>query len=414
MPAVTIYERVKQQGRWREVSVTMPRINKKDGSIFQKDDRQGLFIVTWCEHRRKKRQAVKGPQGRLPYLSEAVKLADSKKWYLESKDDHPVVDPTTAKSRPEIHRSVDLYLEAKSGCAKTLSAHTCALHEFREFCAGEHITYVDQVSKAHMHRFYEQLVQGGNAPFTAGLKLMRANQFLRAVLRLAPGQGVIKKSDYKRELTVGRVPTRYTKAELDALFSHMRPLDHLIFSTLLESGLRKKELMHIEDSDLIHEQLSPGVFKCEIRVESKPHYRHQTKTGATRNVLVSKELMDRLLARKDTRRPSKLLFSAHTGKVDHHILERLKTAAKRAKLDPTTVDLHKFRATAATTWLRSKELGGKGWDIGFVRQQLGHADLASIEHYIALVRSDELAMQEQQKDGVNRFGGPGGLIYSVE
>jgi hypothetical protein len=48
------------------------------------------------------------------YLSEAVKLADSKKWYLESKDDHPVVDRTTAKSRPEIHRSVDLYLEAKS------------------------------------------------------------------------------------------------------------------------------------------------------------------------------------------------------------------------------------------------------------------------------------------------------------
>ncbi len=52
---------------------------------------------------------------------------------------------------------------------------------------------------------------------------------------------------------------------------------------------------------------------------------------------------------------------------------------------------------------------------GFVRQQLGHADLASIEHYIALVRSDELAMREQQaKDGVKRLGGPGGLIYSVE
>ena len=28
-----------------------------------------------------------------------------------------------------------------------------------------------------------------------------------------------------------------------------------------------------------------------------------------------------------------------------------------------------------------------GWDIGFVRQQLGHGDLASIEHYIAPCRS---------------------------
>jgi len=217
---------------------------------------------------------------------------------------------------------------------------------------------------------------------------------------------------------VSKVPERYTKAELDALFAHLRPLDHLIFSTFLDAGLRKKELMHLEDSDLIHEQLSPGLFKCEIRVESKPHYRHQTKTGATRNVLVPCELMDRLLAHRDTPRPSKLLFGARTGKVDHHILERLKAAAKRAEIDPTTVDLHKFRATAATTWLRSKELGGKGWDIGFVRQQLGHADLASIEHYIALVRSDELAMREQgskeQKDGLPRLGGPNGMIYSVE
>jgi integrase len=68
--------------------------------------------------------------------------------------------------------------------------------------------------------------------------------------------------------------------------------------------------------------------------------------------------------------------------------------ARRAGLDPATVWLHKFRATAATNWLRSKELGGKGWDIGFVRQQLGHADLQSIEHYITLVKNSEMAMRE--------------------
>jgi integrase len=67
--------------------------------------------------------------------------------------------------------------------------------------------------------------------------------------------------------------------------------------------------------------------------------------------------------------------------------------ARRAGLDPTTCWLKKFRATAATNWLRSRELGGKGWDIGFVRQQLGHEDLKSIEHYIATVRNEELALQ---------------------
>jgi integrase len=416
MPVVAIYERIKDDGRWREVPVQMPRLSKKDGSLFQKDDRRGRFIISWYEQRKKQRQTVKTRtrnSRELPYLSDALALAASKKWYLDSREDHPVVDPTTAKARPEIHQSVDLYLEAKSGCAKTLSAHTCALHEFREFCTDERITHVDEITKAHIHRFYEQLVRDGNAPFTAANKILKVNSFYKSVLQRDAGHGVIKKADFKRELTVSKVPTRYTKAELDGLFAHMRQLDHLIFSTFLEAGLRKMELMHLEDTDLLHDEISPGVFKCEIRVESKPHWKYQTKTGATRNVLVSKELMDRLLARKDTRRPSKLLFGAHTGKVDHHILERLKTAAKRAKIDPTTVDLHKFRATAATTWLRLKELGGKGWDIGFVRQQLGHADLASIEHYIALVRSDELAMREQ-KDGVKMLGGPGGLIYSVE
>lgn len=232
------------------------------------------------------------------------------------------------------------------------------------------------------------------------------NYFYKSVLHRDAGHGVVKKADFKRELTVSKVPTRYTKAELDGLFAHMRPLDHLIFSTFLEAGLRKKELMHLEDIDLLHDEISPGVFKCEIRVESKPHWQYQTKTGATRNVLVSKELMARLLARKDTRRPSKLLFGAKTVKPDYHILERLKTAAKRAKIGPMTVDLHKFRATAATTWLRSKELGGKGWDIGFVRQQLGRAELARVEHYAALVRSGEVAASGQTVYPT--------LIYSTE
>ena len=67
--------------------------------------------------------------------------------------------------------------------------------------------------------------------------------------------------------------------------------------------------------------------------------------------------------------------------------------AKRAGLDPTTCWLHKFRATCATDWLRSKDLGGGGFNIGFVRQQLGHRDLQSIEHYLALVKLESVSME---------------------
>lgn len=178
------------------------------------------------------------------------------------------------------------------------------------------------------------------------------------------------------------------------MFSVMDTDEHLVFSTFYESGLRKRELMHLEASDLICDELVPGRFKTEIRVQSKPAWKFQTKTGGGRAVWVSKDLMDRLQQRKATCRASKLLFGSSTGRPDYHLLDKLKAIARRAGLDPATVWLHKWRATAATNWLRSKDLGGKGWDIGFVRQQLGHEDMKSIEHYIALVRTEELALQE--------------------
>jgi integrase len=58
-----------------------------------------------------------------------------------------------------------------------------------------------------------------------------------------------------------------------------------------------------------------------------------------------------------------------------------------------------LRATTATHWLRSKDLGGMGRDIAVVRQQLGHSDYKSIEAYIALVKNEELAYKEHIANG---------------
>jgi integrase len=390
---VSIYERAKTAGKWREIPMRVPRIIKKDGSLFAKDDRQGKFIISWCENRKKKRQAVKADGG-LPWLSDAVALAKSKAWYLDSRKTHPVSDPTTAPARPEIYGQIPLYLDAKSGCAKTLSAHRLALREFAGYAAGQHIAYVDEIAKPHMHKFYDELVGGGNTPFTAARKILKVNSFYRAVMKLDAGRGVITKRDYKRELTTSRTPEVYSRQELDALFAHMDGYENLVFSVFLGAALRKKELQHLEDADLIRDEMVPGKWKCELRIESKPQWGHMTKTGATRNVLIPKELMDRLQERKLSSRPSSLLFGTGRGKPDSQILRRLKKIAERAGIDPAKCTDKKFRATAATGWLRSKELGGKGWDIGFVRQQLGHADLQSIEHYITLVKNSEMAMRE--------------------
>jgi integrase len=392
---VSIYERLKQAGRWREMPVRIPPSKiKNDGSLFAKDNRRGTFVISWCENRKKKRQAVRDSDGgNIVSLSDALALAKSKAWYLNSRKAHAVSDPTVAAKRLTIPEQAALYLAAKSGCKATVSAHRLALTEFQSFAARRRIAFLDEITKPDMRKFFDELIGGGNCPFTAANKILRVNAFYRAMLGLDPGKGVVKKKDFKRELTPSRIPEVYGKAEIEALFKAMDGYDNLVFSVLLRAGLRKKELMHLEDGDLIQEELAPGKWKCELRIESKPHWKHLTKTGEARTVLIPRALMERLQERRATPRPSSLLFGAASGKPDSQILRRLKKTARRAGIDPARVLLHKFRATCATDWLRSKDLGGRGFDIGFVRQQLGHRDLQSIEHYLALVKLESVSME---------------------
>lgn len=404
---VAIYERVKLDNKWTRIPVEIPGGRRRDGRLFLKDDRHGKFKLSWYEKRIKKLQPVTNTndEQQTPLLSHAIKQADDKSWFLNNRHRN-VADPTVAAVvRKKLADEIPSYLEAKSGCKKTVSAHRLALTEFQGWVTqqkkGRGIRYVDEITKPLLRQFFDYLVDGNededgpeNTPFTAAHKVMKVNSFYRAVFHLEAGKGVITKKDYKRELKSNRVPEIFSKQEIDAMFSVMDEDEHLIFSTIYEAGLRKREWMHLEDTDLFLHELQPGVFNCEIRVESKPHCKYQTKTGNSRNVGVSKELIDRLLRRKATKRTSRLLFGTSLGKPDYHVWDRLKAIAKRAGLDPTTVWVHKWRATAATNWLRSKELRGKGWDIGYVRQQLGHEDLKSIEHYISTIRNEERVLRE--------------------
>src|SRR5262250_171970 len=93
---VTIYERVKLDGKWTRVRVEIPSGRKRDGRLFLKDDRQGKFQLSWYEERRKKWQHVTNPtdEEQLPYLSHALKQADDKSWFLNNR--HRNVDDPTA------------------------------------------------------------------------------------------------------------------------------------------------------------------------------------------------------------------------------------------------------------------------------------------------------------------------------
>jgi integrase len=170
----------------------------------------------------------------------------------------------------------------------------------------------------------------------------------------------------------------------------MTPDEVALFETLLKAGLRKQEVMFLEDGDLIVETLGPGLVRRDICVQSKPHWGFVTKNGKKRLVPIPADLMNKLLAVKAKARSSKLLFGTSSGKPDYHILDTLHSIAKRAGFDPSNFWLHKFRSTCATNWLRSPKFGGKGYDIAIVRELLGHDDYKSIEAYLAYVRREEL------------------------
>jgi integrase len=294
-------------------------------------------------------------------------------------------------------RAVDLYIDSLTRCKRTKSAYGHAVREFEAWNAslknGTKKTFMEQIDKAHLGKFFEYLVddEPENCPYTAAMKLLRVNAFIRATLKLDPGKGPIKKSDYRRELKSGQDrPEIYTRDELTRLFGAMTPDENLQFEVFLKTGLRKREVMFLEDDDLIVDTLAPGLVKRQIRVTNKPHLGFMTKNGKTRYVRVDRELMDKLLALKATKRPSRLLFSTANGLPDYHMLDTLRSIASRAGIEPSRCWLHKFRATCATNWLRSKRLGGEGHDIGLVREWLGHDDYKSIEAYFAIAREEEL------------------------
>ena len=359
---VKIYDRVKVQGKWTDRPVSIPKL-KADGTMYLKDDREGKFHISWYEGKSKKRHPKT-----CTTLSEALKVKADKEWFVQNQNCPGVQDPTLPDARLPISVAINGYIDALMGAKATKKAHR---HDLREFEAWNGSLenekgkkFVEEIDKAHMRRFFEYLVddEPENCPFTAAWKLMRLNKFIRTVLKLDPGKWPIKKSDYRRELKSGQTPPEiYTRDELKLLFEVMTADEVVLFELFLNSGLRKREVMFLENDDLIVENLAPGLVKRQIRVTSKHRLGFMTKNGKTRFVPVERDLMNKLLVLKATERPSRLLFGTRTGLPDYHMLDTLHAIAKRAGMDdPSQCWLHKFRSTCATNWLRAKRLGGKG------------------------------------------------------
>jgi hypothetical protein len=107
-----------------------------------------------------------------------------------------------------------------------------------------------------------------------------------------------------------------------------------LFATFLLTGFREQEVMFLRWSDVNFELRT-------VRVTAKPELAFYPKRWEDREVPAPVELIEEL--RKHSHRPKcQFVFPSPTGNREQHMLDHCKSAATRAKLDPTKFDLKTF------------------------------------------------------------------------
>jgi hypothetical protein len=92
---------------------------------------------------------------------------------------------------------------------------------------------IEHVRRYDLLRFKQNLVDKGRSERTAANKCLRINQFIRSVLKLDPGKGIITGKDMK--FTEPEVSV-YNDDELAELFKECDAYRHAIFKTFLTAG----------------------------------------------------------------------------------------------------------------------------------------------------------------------------------
>jgi integrase len=286
-----------------------------------------------------------------------------------------VLDP----QRVSLRKAVDTYIkEVRSRKALVAAAaYEFTLNEFLDGCSK---TYADELAPEDITKFHGQMQRRGLTDRTVHNRHQHIRSFL-LYLELDA-----KKIAGKAPRITKTMPEIYEPEDLVAFFASLTTLfDKLLFTLLLQSGLREQEAVYLEWIDISYDRKT-------LQVRSKPRYKHTIKDYEERELTLSKKLIAHLRAyRKQIPEEYRLVFGRQGGRLDQpdsHFLRRLKVLVRDAGLNcdvckPCVENgecekwfLHKFRATYATTLLRS------GLDLSTVQGLMGHKDLASTMRYL--------------------------------
>ena len=262
---------------------------------------------------------------------------------------------------------------------KTWAAYSTALGYFQESCPK---LYLEEIERGDLLKFSAFLRdQKEQSPRSVYNKFENLMTFLKS----NGIRGLVGKNDWPRY--VEEEPEIYEREELDKLFAACEREERLWYEFFLMTGMREQEVMHCSWEDI---HFSRGT----VTVRYKPEYGFSPKNYREREVPIPAKLVKKLKTAKAKAGMScGLVFPTAGCRPKLDFLDTLKAVAERAKLNPKSFWLHKFRATFATWSLWA------GVDLRTVQQWLGHSDMESTMRYLKPSRS------QQVRQKVNRIFG---------
>jgi integrase/recombinase XerD len=251
---------------------------------------------------------------------------------------------------------------------RTYTAYKLAMDYFLESCSKrQYLVEVDRRDLLHYAAFLRDVKN--LSPRSVRNKFGNVMSFLKA----NGVRGLANKNDWPRYTE--EEPEIYEQEKLDQFFAACTADERVQFEFFLMTGMRYQEVMHCCWPDV---DLNQGV----VRVRAKPQWGFSPKTYEEREVLLPQRLVKQLKAWKAKSNPAcELVFPTSGYRPQQNFLDTCKVIAKRAKLNPETFWLHKFRATFAT-----RHLWG-GVDLRTVQSWLGHKDMVSTMRYLKPNRS---------------------------
>jgi integrase len=244
---------------------------------------------------------------------------------------------------------------------KTYSAYSTALNYFAESCRKQ---FVEDIDRKDMLRFSAFLRdEKDQSPRSVYNKF----ESMMAFLKLQGVRGLVGKTDWPR--FTEESPEVYEREEISRFLDACEPNERLWFEFFLMTGMREQEVMYTYWSDI-------NFAKCTVKVSHKPDRDWTPKAYKEREIPVPESLIVSLKRLKTGHGNCNLVFATSGCKPKKDFLDCCKAIAKRAKLNPETFWLHKFRATFAT-WTLWKQV-----DLRTVQSYLGHSDIESTMRYL--------------------------------